>query len=57
MMSLAGKVAVITGAGTGIGRGIALAMAKAGASVVVDYVDKTEIAQGTIDEITNRWDK
>ena len=52
MMSLAGKVAVITGAGTGIGQGIALAMAKAGANVVVDYVGKKEIAQGTIDEIT-----
>jgi glucose 1-dehydrogenase len=52
MMDLAGKVAVITGAGTGIGQGIALAMAKAGASVVVDYVGKKEIAQGTIDEIT-----
>jgi glucose 1-dehydrogenase len=52
MMSLADKVAVITGAGTGIGQGIALAMAKAGASIVVDYVGKREIAQGTIDEIT-----
>ena len=53
MMSLEGKVAVITGAGTGIGQGIALAMAKAGASIVVDYVGKAKIAQGTIDQITS----
>jgi NAD(P)-dependent dehydrogenase (short-subunit alcohol dehydrogenase family) len=35
---LAGRVAVVTGAGRGIGRGVALALAAAGASVVVnDY--------------------
>ena len=34
-MSLAGKVAIVTGAGQGIGRGIALALAKAGAAIVV----------------------
>ncbi len=51
-MELQGKVAVITGAGTGIGQGIAVAMASEGASIVVDYVGKAEIAQGTIDQIT-----
>jgi NAD(P)-dependent dehydrogenase (short-subunit alcohol dehydrogenase family) len=34
-MTLAAKVALVTGAGQGIGRGIALALAKAGADVVV----------------------
>src|SRR5665213_3431358 len=51
MTSLEGKVAVITGAGTGIGQGIAIAMAKAGASIVVDYVGKAEVAQDSIDQI------
>jgi NAD(P)-dependent dehydrogenase (short-subunit alcohol dehydrogenase family) len=34
MLSLAGKTAVVTGAGSGIGRGIALALARAGADVL-----------------------
>jgi NAD(P)-dependent dehydrogenase (short-subunit alcohol dehydrogenase family) len=42
MTVLAGKVAIVTGAGQGVGRGIALAMASAGASIVVvdQYVDR-----------------
>lgn len=56
-MSLEGKVAIITGAGTGIGQGIALAMAKSGASIVVDYVGKASIAQDTIDQINKMGGK
>jgi glucose 1-dehydrogenase/3-oxoacyl-[acyl-carrier protein] reductase len=37
MAQLAGKVAVVTGAGTGIGRGIAVELGRRGASVIVHY--------------------
>lgn len=42
-LSLAGKVAIITGSGkeNGIGAGIALSYAKAGARVVINYVSDT----------------
>ncbi|HEY1793633.1 MAG TPA: SDR family oxidoreductase [Opitutaceae bacterium] len=46
-MSLKGKVAIITGAATGIGRAIATRFAKEGASVVIDYVGKDDVANET----------
>jgi len=36
-MSLSGKVAIVTGAGTGIGKGIAVELAKQGAKVAIHY--------------------
>lgn len=41
--SLAGKVAIVTGASTGLGQGMSLSLAEAGADIVgVDYVDMPE---------------
>lgn len=41
--SLAGKVAIVTGASTGLGQGMCLGLADAGANIVgVDYVDMPE---------------
>jgi len=47
MSMLAGKTALVTGAGRGIGRGIALALAKAGAKVVVNDLGVSLSGEGT----------
>ena len=48
--ALAGKVAVVTGAGTGIGVGICDALARAGADVVVSYAGNAEGAERTAEQ-------
>ncbi len=48
---LAGKVALITGAGRGIGRGIALELGKRGASVVVNYGRSSGAADEVVSEL------
>nr|WP_242866383.1 SDR family oxidoreductase [Clostridium acetireducens] len=47
MMSLSGKVAIITGASRGIGQAIAIEMAKEGANVIINYRKDEEGAKKT----------
>jgi len=53
LLSLEGKVAVITGAGSGIGRGIALRLSEMGAAVVILDID-SEKGEATVRTITER---
>ena len=53
MNTLAGKVAIITGASKGIGAGIAKASSTAGASVVVNYSSSKEGADRVLAEIAD----
>lgn len=48
---LAGKVALVTGAGRGIGRAIALALAEQGSTVIVNYCGSRERALEVVAEI------
>jgi NAD(P)-dependent dehydrogenase (short-subunit alcohol dehydrogenase family) len=50
-LSLAGRGALVTGAGRGIGRAIALALAGAGADVAVNYRRDQEAAMATVEAI------
>jgi 3-oxoacyl-[acyl-carrier protein] reductase len=49
--SLAGQVAVVTGASRGIGRAVAIALAVAGAQVVVNYARSSTAADEVVAEI------
>ena len=50
-MSLAGRVAIVTGGNRGIGKGIALGLAAQGADVAVNYRRDAEEAEQTVAEI------
>jgi NAD(P)-dependent dehydrogenase (short-subunit alcohol dehydrogenase family) len=45
------KTAVVTGAGKEFGQAIAITFAKEGASVVVDYVGNSSVAEETLNKI------
>lgn len=51
MVSLNGRVALVTGGGKGIGRGISVALAAAGAAVAVGYATGRSAAEGTVADI------
>jgi len=51
MLSLSGKVALVTGGSRGIGRAIAIMLAQNGADVAVNYVHNTEAAEQVVAEI------
>ena len=57
MQGLAGKVAIVTGAGTGIGQGIAKRLGAEGAKIVVDYVGDPSGAKQTLSAIEDAGGK
>jgi 3-oxoacyl-[acyl-carrier protein] reductase len=54
---LAGRVALVTGAGRGIGRGIALRLAQDGASVIVNYRSNRRAADACVADIARSGGK
>jgi glucose 1-dehydrogenase len=48
---LVGQKALVTGANSGIGRGVAIALGRAGADVVVNYVESDDTADAVVAEI------
>jgi glucose 1-dehydrogenase len=49
--ALAGKVALITGSSSGIGKAIAIEMGRRGASVVINYIGKPDVANEVVSSI------
>ena len=56
-MSLAGKVAIVTGSSRGIGRAVALKLADRGVSVVINYAGSQAAAAAVVDTVTSAGGK
>lgn len=51
---LTGKVAIVTGSSRGIGRAIALSLAELGATIIVNYANRSESADSVVKEIESK---
>ena len=56
-MTLAGKVAIVTGGNTGIGKSIVLALAKEGANIVIDYIADPQATEDLEQQVVGLGDK
>jgi glucose 1-dehydrogenase len=54
---LTGQKALVTGANSGIGRAVALAMGRAGADVVVNFIDREDAANQVVQDIQSAGTK
>ena len=52
--SLSQKVALVTGSSRGLGRGVAMTLGKAGAKVVLNYLNDRESAERTLTELRDQ---
>ncbi|MGH8979356.1 MAG: SDR family NAD(P)-dependent oxidoreductase [Acidimicrobiia bacterium] len=56
-MTLAGKVAIVTGGNSGIGKAITLALAEQGANIVIDYVADEQATEDLEQQVAKLGDK
>lgn len=56
-MTLAGKVAVVTGGNSGIGKAIVLALAEQGANIVIDYVTNPDATEALEQQVVALGDR
>src|SRR5438045_4038570 len=56
-MTLAGKVAIVTGGNSGIGKAVVLSLAAAGANIVIDYVANEQATEDLEKQVVALGDK
>ena len=57
MMNLTDRIALVTGGGRGIGRAVSILLASLGAEVVINYVNRPQAADETVDFIRQQGGK